>query len=90
MVRRPAVPPPLPGPRADAVDAALRFPPRYSGVFARAAKTAAGTDAASAALSQAARDMLARRLPADVAARLIGIAERMAAAAADGRDVLGE
>jgi len=60
----------------------MRFPPRYRGVFARPANTTPGTDAASTALSQSARDMLARRLPPDAASRLIGIVERMAAAAA--------
>jgi hypothetical protein len=81
MVQHPAVQRPLTG-RADGGDVALPFPPRYRGVFARPCDPEPGDGARIASLSQAARDMLARQLPPDAATRLIGIVERMAAAAA--------
>jgi hypothetical protein len=81
---------PHPGPHAcghqggsDAGDAAIRFPPRYRGVFARETDAGHARDVGRATLSPAAKDILARRLTPDAASRLIGIIERMAAAVAD-------
>lgn len=67
---------------SDAGEAAIRFPPRYRGVFARETDAGQVRDPGRATLSPAAREMLARRLTPDAADRLIGIIERMAAAVA--------
>ncbi len=75
---------PHPASHAGAVggrDGAILFPPRYRGVFARTADVGQDHDAGQLALSPRAKDMLARRLAPDAASRLIGIIERMAAAA---------
>ena len=67
-----------PRPRPDL--GAQSFPPRYSGAFEREQHHEGGT--AEITLSPQARSMLSRRFGSAAAGDLIGIVERMAAAAA--------
>ena len=81
MVQRLTAPTARTVPSADAGEAPLPFPPRYRGVFSRTADSEPARGTTRSALSPAARALLGRTLPPDVATRLIGIVERMAAAA---------
>jgi hypothetical protein len=59
-----------------------QFPPRYRGAFERDRQIGTEREPGHDALSQAARDMLERKLGPDAASRMITVVERMAAAAA--------
>ncbi len=59
----------------------MTFPPPYGGAFDTIRAAGADPEIAHRRFSQEARTILARRCDPDVASRLVGIIERMAAAA---------